>query len=90
MIYIERRFCTGCRLCKKECPSDAIKIINYKAYIDYSKCSECYRCVYVCPSSAIKRKTSTKASKTQLKKDLSNIGDKVKEIKSSLDKIEKR
>ncbi|MFO7929625.1 MAG: 4Fe-4S binding protein [Candidatus Humimicrobiaceae bacterium] len=88
MIYIERRFCTGCRLCKKECPQGAIKIINYKAYVDYSKCNGCNRCIYVCPSAAIKKKE--KSTKKDMKKELADIGEKIEKMKVNIDKLERK
>ncbi len=88
MIYIERRFCTGCRLCRKECPRGAIKIINYKAYVDYSKCNECYRCIYVCPSAAIKKKE--KCAKKDMKKELTDIRGKIEKIKENINTLEKK
>lgn len=45
--------CTGCTLCQKECPHDAITIENNLAYIDYEKCKLCRKCVPVCKTNAI-------------------------------------
>ena len=49
--YIEPQKCTGCRICLRECPADAIdgdkKIVHI---IDQDKCTTCGVCLDVCPS----------------------------------------
>lgn len=46
------------RPCKRDCPTDAIKIDQYKnAVIDYDKCISCGTCVYQCPFGAIQDKS---------------------------------
>lgn len=45
--------CIGCRLCVRNCPSEAIEFSNNLAKIDYSKCTECGVCVEKCPTNAI-------------------------------------
>lgn len=44
--------CTECKICVKNCPTDAIDIEN-KAF-DLQKCISCYSCVNRCPQKAIK------------------------------------
>ncbi len=46
--------CTGCGLCVKWCPTDAISLIKKKAVIDSSKCTGCAECVVTCRFDAIK------------------------------------
>ena len=45
--------CIGCGICKKNCPSEAIKVENFLAHIDYDKCIGCGSCVEKCPKKAI-------------------------------------
>jgi len=45
--------CTGCSLCKKICPMDAIQIINKKAIIDYYRCIGCGNCTTPCKPKSI-------------------------------------
>lgn len=48
--------CIGCMKCEKVCQSDAIKVDNNLARIDYSKCTACGACAEACPTGAIKIK----------------------------------
>lgn len=41
--------CISCKLCMKNCPTGAISVDNYLAYIDYDKCTGCDKCVDKCP-----------------------------------------
>lgn len=48
--------CIGCMKCEKVCPSDAVKVENNLARIDYAKCTACGACAEACPTNAIKFK----------------------------------
>ncbi|AEM39291.1 phosphoadenosine phosphosulfate reductase [Pyrolobus fumarii 1A] len=42
--------CTGCMLCVKKCPHDAINVIDgHRPVVDQKKCIACRKCLYVCP-----------------------------------------
>ena len=49
--YIIPDKCTGCKLCLKNCPPDAIKgELKHVHIIDQSKCTKCGTCLDVCPT----------------------------------------
>lgn len=52
-IYIQVEKCTGCSLCVKVCPFDAIRVTDKKASIDFNKCNVCGACVDACKFKAI-------------------------------------
>ena len=41
--------CIGCMKCQRECPADAITVVNNLARVDASKCVGCGHCADVCP-----------------------------------------
>ena len=45
--------CIGCHLCEKNCPSDAIHVVDNIAYIDQEKCTGCGICAEKCPKKII-------------------------------------
>lgn len=45
--------CIGCKKCEKACPSEAIKVTDFVAHIDYSKCTNCGTCKETCPRGVI-------------------------------------
>ncbi len=65
-VIIEK--CTGCTLCVKVCPFDAIRIMDKKAVIDLNKCNLCGACVDACKFKAIRLE---KPQGPKEKKDLS-------------------
>lgn len=46
--------CIGCKKCELNCPSEAIKVNNNLASIDYGKCTNCGKCAELCPVHCIK------------------------------------
>lgn len=45
--------CIGCSLCVKACESEAVKVDNFLAKIDYEKCTNCGACAAKCPKKVI-------------------------------------
>lgn len=45
--------CIGCGTCERNCPSEAIKVVNHCAVIDEKKCLSCGFCVVKCPRNCI-------------------------------------
>lgn len=50
MFFQER--CTGCGICIKRCPQNAIEVINSVPTTDKQKCSLCGKCTNFCPNNA--------------------------------------
>ncbi|MBQ8636921.1 MAG: Fe-S cluster domain-containing protein [Clostridia bacterium] len=45
--------CIACRICEKNCPVEAISVIDNHAVVDYSKCVSCGVCADKCPKKLI-------------------------------------
>ena len=45
--------CIGCRKCVKECPQEAITVVDNVAHIDSEKCINCGKCKETCPRKII-------------------------------------
>lgn len=45
--------CIGCKICEKNCPKDAVKVVDGLAAIDYAKCNDCDICPSKCPQKII-------------------------------------
>jgi len=56
MIVVHNELCKGCSLCVKNCPIDAIKVVEKIAILD-KHCSSCGVCVRVCPFKAVTKET---------------------------------
>ena len=58
---VEQDVCRGCRLCARECGSDAISYESGKAYIHQEICKGCGRCIGACAFDAIHATSGTAA-----------------------------
>ena len=52
-VVLDDEKCIGCITCMRRCPTEAIRIVNGKAKIQYEKCINCGACVTNCPFGAI-------------------------------------
>ncbi len=55
---VDRSRCTGCGRCVDACPSDAIELVDGRAFIRLIKCEGCGTCEETCPEDAIKGGTT--------------------------------
>ncbi len=51
-VILDSVKCNGCVGCMKRCPTEAIRVRNGKAAIQYERCIGCGECVRVCPVQA--------------------------------------
>jgi uncharacterized protein len=51
---IVKKKCTGCAVCVKWCPQDAITLVDERAVIDAGKCIGCGECLAMCRFDAVK------------------------------------
>jgi electron transfer flavoprotein alpha subunit len=65
-IEVIKAKCTGCTLCVRECPVEAIRMLDEKAVIDLDTCILCGACEKVCPVDAILFEKPTRHSKEDL------------------------
>lgn len=45
--------CIGCKLCEKNCPFEAVSVVDNVAVIDFKKCRSCGICAKKCPRGVI-------------------------------------
>ncbi len=70
-IIVEK--CTGCTLCLKVCPFDAIRMIEKKAVIDLNKCTLCGACQDACKFKAVVLEEKEKPAPNSNLKDYKGI-----------------
>ena len=51
-VILEPSKCVGCTYCIRNCPTEAIRLINGKASIIAKKCIDCGECIRTCPNHA--------------------------------------
>jgi iron only hydrogenase large subunit-like protein len=51
-VILDEEKCVGCITCMRRCPTEAIRIINGKAKINYDLCINCGECIRSCPNRA--------------------------------------
>lgn len=51
-VILDPEKCKGCVTCMKRCPTEAIRVRNGKASVNYEKCIGCGVCVRLCPHHA--------------------------------------
>jgi uncharacterized protein (DUF362 family)/Pyruvate/2-oxoacid:ferredoxin oxidoreductase delta subunit len=45
--------CNGCRTCLRNCPPQAITMVNKRPVVDYGQCIRCFCCQELCPEQAV-------------------------------------
>ncbi len=63
--FVDESACTGCEVCTRWCPVNAIAMNNGKAVIDHGICIGCGECVTVCRYYAVKHDWQTEAPDLQ-------------------------
>lgn len=53
-VILDFKRCRGCTTCIKNCPTEAIRVRNGKAFILDERCIDCGKCIQVCPHKAIR------------------------------------
>ena len=56
--YADLDKCTGCGICAKNCPVDAIQMVEGHPVTDYKMCINCLCCNECCPESAVVQQMS--------------------------------
>jgi ferredoxin len=69
MPWINGEMCTGCGICVKKCPADAIVMQAEKiAEIDMNECIRCGDCHDICPQEAVRHDSEKIKGKMEMNK----------------------
>jgi formate hydrogenlyase subunit 6/NADH:ubiquinone oxidoreductase subunit I len=83
-IKFDAKLCIGCKLCVRDCPTDAITITKvgekkYTCIIDLSKCIYCAQCVDTCPKDALSASVDFELAQTDRERLLITYGNELAE-----------
>ena len=84
MPWIDKTKCTGCGICIRECPVEAISLKQGKAEIDMDKCIRCGKCHEVCPQEAVRH--DSEKIPIEIKENISKTKDLMKNFKTQEEK----
>ncbi|MBN2795272.1 MAG: EFR1 family ferrodoxin [Clostridia bacterium] len=51
-IQVNHEACIRCKICMRQCPVEALSLIDEKIEINHEICNSCMRCVHKCPKDA--------------------------------------
>ena len=50
---VDKSKCTACEECVEACPTEAISMVDGKAWVNPEECIDCEACIDACPEDAI-------------------------------------
>lgn len=69
-IFLHKDKCIKCGKCQKNCPKNAIEIIDGYPTISKAECMNCYRCIHHCPALALSLSKKNTVEKVWEKENL--------------------